>query len=149
MTGKADFTEEEWDTVREGPTSAGMIVMSAERGGSFRESFAMAKVYAEARSAHGESELLDEIAGHRPDVDHTRAHSFEELEQHGLQRIRDAVALVDAKASPDEQAAYRRFVTAVAERVAAAKKEKGSTDGVSEHERQALTAIEGALGSPG
>lgn len=149
MTAKADFTDEEWDTVLEGPTSAGLILMSAERGGSFREAFAMAKVYGEARSEHGESELLDEISGHRPEVDRTRSHSFEELEQHALQRIRDAVALVDAKATPDEAAAYRRFVTAVARRVAEAKKEKGSDGGVTEREQQALSEVETALGSPG
>jgi hypothetical protein len=145
MTGKADFSEEEWDTVREGPTSAGLLVMSAERGGSFREAFAMAKVYAEARSEHGSSELLDEIAAHRPEVDHTRAHSYEELEQHALGRIREAVALVDAKASPEEATSYRGFVGAVAQRVAAAKKEKGSEDGVSEHEQQAIDQVEAAL----
>jgi hypothetical protein len=148
MTAKANFSEQEWDTVLEGPTSAGLIVMSAERGGSFRETFAMAKVYAEARSEHGESELLDEIAAHRPEVDRTRAHSYEELEQHATQRIREAVALVDQKASAEEAAAYRRFVTAVAGRVAAAKQEKGSEAGITDHERRALDAVEGALGSP-
>ena len=59
MTGKADFTEEEWKSVSEGPTSAGLIVASASRGGSFRESFSMAKAYAEARQEHGGSQLLD------------------------------------------------------------------------------------------
>jgi len=29
MTTQADFTPEEWETVREAPTSAGMIVSSA------------------------------------------------------------------------------------------------------------------------
>jgi hypothetical protein len=93
MTGKADFTAEEWDTVLEGPTSAGLIVSTAQRGGSFREILAMAKAYTEARKEHGESELLDEIVSRKPEVDRTRAHSPEELKEHGLQRIRDAVAL--------------------------------------------------------
>lgn len=145
MTGKADFEAQEWDAVLEGPTSAGLIVMSAERGGSFREAFAMAKVYGEARKEHGESELLDEIAGHRPEVDHTRAHSHEELEQHGLERIRAALALVDRKATPEEAAAYRRFVSTVARRVAAAKQEKGSAEGVSESEQRVLDEIEAVL----
>lgn len=148
MTGKADFSETEWDTVLEGPTSAGLIVMNAERGGSFREAFAMAKVYGEARSEHGESELLDEIAAHRPEVDRTRAHSGEELEQHGLARIGEAVALVDGKASAEEATAYRHFVLTVARRVAAAKKEKGSESGVTEHEQRVLDEIEAALGEP-
>ncbi|HEV7562362.1 MAG TPA: hypothetical protein VGO24_02565, partial [Solirubrobacterales bacterium] len=100
MTSSADFTPEEWEIVREAPTSAGMIVSTAERGGTFREAFAMAKAYAEARQEHGDSELLDEIVSHKPDVDHTRSHSTEELKKHGLQRIREAVALVEQKGTP-------------------------------------------------
>ena len=146
MTGKADFDEQQWDTVLEGPTSAGVIVMSAERGGSFREAFAMAKVYAEARQEHGESELLDEIAAHRPEVDRTRV-ARDDVEQHGLERIRAALALVDEKASADEAAAYRRFIGSVARRLAAAKKEKGSEGGVSESEQRVLDDVEAVLGS--
>lgn len=33
MTGKADYTEEEWKLLREAPTSAGMLVIQADRGG--------------------------------------------------------------------------------------------------------------------
>jgi hypothetical protein len=146
MTGKADFDEQQWDTVLEGPTSAGVIVMSAERGGTFREALAMAKVYGEARQEHGESQLLDEIAAHRPEVDRTRV-AKDEIERHGLERIRAAVALVDQKASAEEAAAYRRFVSSVARRVAAAKEEKGSEGGVTEREQQVLDDIEAALGS--
>ena len=147
MTGKADFDEQQWDTVLEGPTSAGLIVMSAERGGSFREAFAMAKVYGEARQEHGESELLDEIAGHRPEVDRTRARSPEELQLHGLARIREAVGLVDEKASAEEAAGYRRFIASVARRVAEAKEEKGSQGGIAESEQRVLDEIDSVLSS--
>jgi hypothetical protein len=147
MTTHADFTEEEWDTVLEGPTSAGMIVITAERGGTFRETFAMAKAYTEARQEHGVSELLDEIVGHKPETDRTRAHSTEEMREHGLQNIRDAVALVAAKATPAELGDYRLFVVTLAKKVAAAKEEKGSTDGISESEAAAIVEIEGALGT--
>jgi hypothetical protein len=146
MTGSAAFTEQEWDTVREGPTSAGMVVATADRGGSFREAFAMAKVYAEARKEHGESELLDEITGHRPEMDHARAASPEEYKEHGLGRIRDAVALVGAKATPAELGEYRQFVTAVAKRVAEAKREKGGDGPISDAESAAIVEIEAALG---
>jgi radical SAM superfamily enzyme YgiQ (UPF0313 family) len=61
MTTKADFTPEEWDLVREGPPTAGMVALTADKGGSFRETWAMAKSYAEARKEHGESELLDAL----------------------------------------------------------------------------------------
>jgi hypothetical protein len=147
MTTHADFTEEEWDTVLEGPTSAGMIVTTAERGGTFREVMAMAKAFAEARKEHGTSELLDEIVSHRPETDRTKAHSPEEMKEHGLQRIRDAVALVGDKATPAELGDYRLFVVSLAKRVAGAKKEKGSADGISESEAAAIVEIEAALGA--
>ena len=146
MTTHADFTEEEWKTVLEGPTSAGMIVTTAERGGSFRESFAMAKAFAEARQEHGASELLDDVVGHRPKTERVKAHSKEELKEAYLKEIRDAVALVTAKATPEELGDYRLFVVTLAKKVAAAKEEKGSTDGVSPAEAQAIVEIEGALG---
>jgi hypothetical protein len=147
MTTHADFTDEEWDKVLEGPTSAGMIVTTAEHGGTFREVFAMAKAYTEARKEHGTSELLDEIVAHKPETDRTRTHSPEELKEHGLQNIRDAVALVSDKATPAELGDYRLFVVALAKRVAAAKKEKGSEDGISPAEASAIGEIETALGA--
>src|SRR3989440_4181923 len=114
MTGKADFTQEEWKVVLEGPPSAGMIVLTAQRGGTIRESVAMARAYAEARQQHGESQLLDEIVAAKPEIDHTRYHSVEELKQHGLQHLSDAVELLGRKATPDELEGYRRFVLTVA-----------------------------------
>ena len=91
MTAKADFTEEEWNVVREGPAAAGMIVLMAHSGGSFRETWALAKTYAEAQKQPGSSPLIDEIVSERPDVE--RYHSAEEQEQHGLAGIREAVGL--------------------------------------------------------
>ena len=82
MTGKADFTDEEWQDILQGPPTAGMIVVTAERGGTFRESISMAKAYTEARAEHGESQLLDEIAATKPEIDRTRYHSLEELKEH-------------------------------------------------------------------
>src|SRR5438552_17798025 len=102
MTGRADFTDEEWALVLEGPPSAGMIVVTAQRGGTFRETIAMAKAYVEARQQHGESELLDEIVATKPELDHTRYHSVEELKQHGLQHLRDAVEVLERTAALGE-----------------------------------------------
>ena len=145
MTGSTDFTPEEWEIVREGPTSAGMIVSTAQRGGTFREVFAMAKAYAEARKEHGDSALLDELVSHKPEMDKTKSHSPEELKQHGLERIRAAVALVEQKATTEELGDYRNFVTSLAERVAGAKGE-GDGDKISEAEAAAIAEIKQALG---
>ena len=145
MTTKAAFTPEEWTTVREGPTTAGMIVITAAHGGMFRESFAMSKAYAEARAQHGESELLDEIVAAKPHVDHSRYHSAEELKEHGLAHLRDAVALLEGKATAEETDDYRRFVLTLANKVAAAHREHGQA--VSPAEAEAIQQITAALGS--
>jgi hypothetical protein len=95
MTGKADFAESDWQVVLEGPPTAGLIVVTAQRGGTFRETLAIAKAYVDARKQHGESELLDEIVSARPEIDRTRYRSVEELQEDGLQHLRDAVELLE------------------------------------------------------
>jgi hypothetical protein len=141
MTSKSDFTDTEWELVREAPPTAGMVAATASSGGTFRESWALAKAFGEAREHHGESELLDALVAERPHP--KRYHSPAELEEQGLGRIREAVQLVEQKATPEELDAYRRFTLAVAERVAAAHKEGG--DAVSAGEQAALAKISTAL----
>ena len=147
MTSKSDFTTEEWQLILEAPPSAGMIVVTAQRGGSFRETIAMAKAYVEARKQHGESQLLDEIVEAKPERDHTHYHSPEELKQHGLQHLRDSVTLLERKATPEEVEAYRRFILTLSHSVAAAHREHGKE--VSESEQAAINDITGALNATG
>jgi hypothetical protein len=144
MTTKAAFSPEEWKVVLEGPPTAGMIVITAARGGMFRETVAMSKAYTETRAEHGDSELLDEIVAAKPQMDHTRYHSAEELRDNGLRHLRDAVALVDSKATAQEGDDYRRFVLTLAGKVAAAHKEAGQS--VSPAEAEAIQQITAALG---
>ena len=145
MTGKTDFTSEEWELVREGPAAAGMVALTAEKGGTFRETWAMAKEYAEARKEHGESELLDALVAEKPDL--KRRSSPEELEQVGLGRLTEAVELLEQNATPGEVAAYKKFVLDVAEQVAEAHKEHGGQ--VSDAERAAIEKISAALNPAG
>jgi hypothetical protein len=147
MTGKTDFSEGEWELVLEGPPTAGVIVATAQRGGIFREPLAMAKAYTEARKEHGESELVDEIVSAKPEVDHTRYRSVDELKEHGLARLRDAVELIRRKARTEELEDYKRFVLDLAKRVAEAHKEGGEP--VSDAERDALAEIGAALETTG
>ena len=147
MTTKAAFAPEEWTTVLEGPSTAGMIVITASHGGTFRESIAMSKAYSEAHAEHGESELLDEIVSAKPKVDHTRYHSPAELRESGLGHLRDAMALLEGKATAEECDDYRRFVLALADKVAAAHREHGQA--VSPEEAAAIEQITAALGTDG
>jgi hypothetical protein len=152
MTTKADFNAEEWSTVLEGPPTAGMIVITAQRGGTIRESIQLGKAYSEARQQQGSSELLDAIVSEQPQIDRTRYSSQEELRQNGLARLREAVELLEQKATPDEVEDYKRFVIGLAERAAAAHKEGGflgiGGEEVSDAERAALDEIAAALDSP-
>jgi hypothetical protein len=145
MTTKAAFSPEEWKLVLEGPPTAGMIVATAARGGTFRETIAMAKAYTEARGEHGESELLDEIVATKPQVDHTRYHSAEVLAENGLGHLRDAVAVLKSKATTEELDDYRRFVLSLAGKVAAAHREHGQA--VSPAEAEAIQQLTEALGA--
>jgi len=147
MTTKAAFSPEEWKVVLEGPPTAGMMVVTAAHGGTFRETIAMAKAYTEARTEHGESELLDEIVAAKPEVDHTRYHSPEELRENGLAHLRSAVALVESKATTEELGEYRQFVLTLANKVAAAHREQGQA--VSPAESDAIEQITAALGTSG
>jgi hypothetical protein len=147
MTTKAAFAPEEWTEVLEGPPTAGMMVITAAHGGTFRETIAMSKAYTEARNEHGESELLDEIVSAKPKVDHTRYRSPEELREHGLGHLRDAMALLESKATAEECDDYRHFVLNVANKVAAAHREHGQS--VSPAEATAIEQITAALGTTG
>jgi hypothetical protein len=147
MTARAAFSPEEWKVVLEGPPTAGMIVVTAARGGMFRETVAMSKAYVEARAQHGESELLDEIVAAKPEMDHARYHSAQELRESGLEHLRGAVALLEAKATAGELDGYRRFVLALANKVAAAHREEGQS--VSPAEAEAIQEIAAALGTTG
>lgn len=143
MTSKSDFTDEEWQLILEAPPSAGLIVVTAQRGGAFRETVAMAKAYVEARQQHGKSELLDDIVAAKPERDHTHYHSAEELKQHGLQHLRDSVALLESKATPEEVEEYRRFIVTLSQKVAGAHREHGQD--VSESEQAAINDVTEAL----
>ena len=149
MTGKSDFTEDEWKLVLEAPPSAGLIVIATDRGGSVRASFSMAKAYTEARKDHGDSELLDEIVSAKPEMDHTRFKSQEELKEASLGHIGDAVALLKEKATAEEVDEYKKFIVGLANRVAEARKEGFmglSGERVSDDERAAIGEVEAALG---
>ena len=143
MTTKAAFSPSEWKQVLEGPPTAGLLVITASHGGMIRETIAMSKAYAEARAQHGESELLDEIVAEKPRMERGKAHTPEELRDRGLDCLREATTLLEDKATVEERDDYRRFVLAVANKVAAAHREGGRQ--VSPAAEQAIQDITTAL----
>jgi hypothetical protein len=153
MTRKAEFNAEEWSTIVDGPLYAGTWVISADRGGTIRESLAMGRVYQEARSHHGANDLLDEIVASPPTIDPARLGAAgQNLSAVATQELGKAVEILAAKASPSEVDDYKRFVMTVAQAVAVAHKEGGflgvGGKTVSDAENEALDGISSALGSP-
>ncbi len=151
MTKKADFNAEEWSTLVEAPLLSGMRVIAADRGGTLRESVAMGKVYAQARQQHGQSELLDDLVVSPPGVDQERVRAAGDLGQTSTERLREAIAILEQKASPEEAEAYKRFVMDMAEAAAKAHKEGGfigiGGKQVSESEQAALDELATTLGA--
>jgi hypothetical protein len=149
MTTKAEFDAAEWETVVEGPVIAGLIVVTAQRGGAIREAMAIGKEYVEEAQEH-KGELIGEIAEKPARLSAKEFSSREALRTEGLQRIGAAVELLKAKATPDEVDAYGRFVLGVAERAAAADKSGGPLgiggEEISDSERAALDEIASTVG---
>ena len=143
MTTKSDFTPEEWTVIQEGPVTAGMLLLASESGGTFRETFALAGAFNDARRNHGQSELLDELVALKPKFDRHRYGSPQELHDEGLKAIGEASALVRSKADAAEAAAYDAFVVTAASAVANAHKEHGQA--VSEKEQAALDEVRAQL----
>ena len=152
MTTKAEFNAEEWSKITEGPALAGLIVIASQRGGTIRESLAMAKVYRETQEKHGAGgDLLGELVQSAPNLNAKQFSSKEDMHTQGLERIRTAVGLVEAKATPEELDEYRKFSMAVAQHAAEADKSGGflgiGGERVSGNEQAALTEVAEALGT--
>jgi hypothetical protein len=139
MTGKADFAEAEWELIAEGPATAGMIVIRAEGGGTFRETIALAHAYTDTRKQHGQSELLDEIVSSKPEFDRHRYRTDADLRGEGLARIGQAVSLLRERTTPQEVSDYSSFLLTLAEAVAQAHTEHGQK--ISPAEQAALDEI--------
>ncbi len=140
MAGKADFTEQEWETLHKGVTGAGLLVSVSDRSffDSFKEAGALAKHLAGARK-DSSSQVVRELA-------ETRGTGFgvtsspAEIESETLEALRSAVATLESKA-PDEAEAYKSFVLDVAQSVAEA------AEGGSEAEGPVVEKIRTALGA--
>ena len=150
MTEKAAFNAEEWSKVVEAPALVALRVIAADRGGTLRESLSLGRAYAEARRDGGGA-LLEEIVSSAPQVDPSGLKDPGALEQRAQSSLREALQLLEQKATPEEVEAYRQFVLKVGETVARAHKEGGFLGirgkEVSESEQAVLDELASALRS--
>ena len=139
MAGKADFTEEEWEDLKQGVTGAGLLVSAAHR--DFTDSFGEASSIAKQLAAHrqSESELVRDLSS-------THGTGFglvaspKEVVEGTFKSLAGAVAVLNEKA-PDELEPYRDLVLQVATAAAEAK------GGVRDEESAAIDRIKSALGT--
>jgi hypothetical protein len=151
MTKRADFNADDWATVVAGPALAAAQVMTAERGGTFREAASLARTYQEAR-AEQHTEVVEALLAEPPRVDPATVRNPQELAQHADQQLRAATEILRTQATPDELDDYRRFVLAVSRAVARAHKEGGflgiGGKEISDSEQEAIDAIIDSLDDP-
>jgi len=127
MAGEADFTADEWVTMRRAMTSAGVIVALSEGGSDdmLSEIFAVTQKLRGAGMTHP-NQLVRELAsmahfqsGLRPGM------KREAYEKEALEAIREATAAVKAKAPQEDLQAFCEFTVDLAETAANAHKEGG------------------------
>ena len=151
MTTKSEFNAEEWDRIARAPALAALMVITADRGGSIRESIALGKAYNEARQ-NGGSELIQELVSSPPRLDPTSIGPPDQLREQLPQRLTEAMRLVEGKADPEEAEEYRAFILRLADVVAHANREGGvlgiGGKEVSPEEQAALDELSTKLASP-
>lgn len=117
MAKKADFTEQEWESLQKGVVGAGLLVSVSDRSffDTFKEAGALSKHVAQAKQ-NSSSDLVRELADlHGTGFGLTA--SPDKVENETLEALRTAKATLAAKA-PDELESYRQFVVEVAQSVA-------------------------------
>jgi hypothetical protein len=158
LSSKTDFTEEEWNRIRRAPFVSGMAISIADPGGPIevaRETMASMR---SATLPPSEEELLlsvahdiqalvqkreNALAGFKPSKP---ADAGKEI----LDELRAVNQIVSAKATPEEAAAFRRWLVVTAQAAADAAKEGGfmgfGAEQVSKGEQTMLDQLATALG---
>jgi hypothetical protein len=135
MTGKADFTEQEWARLKRAPFVAGMAISLADPGGPIevvKETAAALKTVRDAAESGGRGELVDAVAREAVADARARENPLHDFKPRGalagqeiLEELAAVNALVSEKASPEEADAYREWLKAAAQEAANAAKEGG------------------------
>jgi thymidine phosphorylase len=160
MTSKADYTEEEWVRLRRAPFVAGLAISIADPGGPIeiaKETIATLKA---ASTPPSQEELLvavsqeilsmvkqkqNPMAGFKPDSSALAGKMI-------LDELMGVSEILTAKATPEEAAAFRRWLLAAAQAAADGAKEGGflgfGAEVISQGEQRMIDELRTALGMP-
>jgi hypothetical protein len=163
MTGKADFTDEEWTRLKRSPFVAGMAISLSDPGGPIelaKETAATLKTVTNAAGHSDQSPLVAAIAGEVLAEAHAHKNPLKNFKPTGgatpAQAIVDELsacnAIVSEKASAEEADAYRAWLNEAAREAANAAKEGGffgfHAVRVSEGEQRMLDTLAEVLVAP-
>jgi hypothetical protein len=156
VSGKTDFNVDEWDLLRSAPMMASLLVVAASPSGPLgliQESAAAGKVVTEA-AAGAQTPLLKELA---EDLTRTmtiprspEGNTPDEMQGAAASVLQRASSLLAAKATPEETAEIKEWLSKIGVATAEAAKEGGflgfGGTQVSQEEQTALETIRIALG---
>lgn len=162
MTGKSDFTAEEWTRVKRAPFIAGMAISLADPGGPIelvKETAATLKSVTGAAERGGRGELVEAVAAEVSAEAKERRSPMGDFRPKGalagqeiLEELTAVNRMVSAKASQEEAEAYRAWLRDAAQEAANAAKEGGflgfQAVRVSEGEQRMLDKLDEALAPP-
>ena len=162
MTGRADFTDEEWTRLKRAPFIAGMAISLSDPGGPIelvKETAATLKTVAGAASQGDRGELVTALAAEVVAETKARNNPIGDFKAKGalagqeiLEELSTVNAIVSGKASPEDAEAYRAWLADAAQEAANAAKEGGFLGfhavRVSEGEQRMLDKLGEALAPP-
>jgi hypothetical protein len=162
MTGKTDFTDEEWTRLKRAPFIAGMAISLSDPGGPIelvKETAATLKTVAGAAEQGGRGELVAAVAAEVAAESKARKNPLGDFKAKGalagqeiLEELTAVNGIVSVKASPEDAEAYRAWLKDAAQEAANAAKEGGFLGfhavRVSEGEQRMLDKLAEALAPP-
>ena len=160
MTKKSDFPDEEWSRIVRAPFVAGMAITLADPGGPIEAAKETMGTLKSATNPPSREELLADVALDIQALTQARTNPLKgyKLDKGGaapgeqvVEELRSVHALVAARATPEEAAAFGAWLVATAQAAADAAKDGGfmgfGAEQVSAREQAMLDQVRAAVGT--
>lgn len=133
MTTKGDFPEDEWARIVRAPFVAGLAISLADPGGPIEAAKETMATIKTATNPPSREQLLTEVAldvqamtqQHRNPLGEYKLTKGEQPGKQVLEELRSVMAVVAARATPEETAALGQWLLATAQAAAEAAKDGG------------------------